>query len=674
MASPAFGTENDKYCTPNGPTWGEMDGPAHLPVRCMVTNLVHTPSPNRPTRVAPGGLEKGLRQAHCGDVLELEAGATYDGSNLIWPAHHCDDQHWITVRTSTPDRLLPPEGARMTPCWSGVASLPGRPPFACPPGGPQPLTANIVIRPPTMMKIQGDHYRLIGLQITRSPGGTDFTLVATAGGTKIIFDRLWVHGTATDETARGIWLSDSNQVAVIDSYFSDFHCVAMTGACVDSQAISGGSTTQAGYSHTWKIVDDFLEAAGESVIFGGGRAVDTPGDIEIRRNHLFKPMTWYPADPGYIGIKFIVKNNGELKNAQRVLFEGNIHENVWGGFSQNGTQMVITPKNQGGPRLPITRIVRSHGTVSVAVRDSGWGQVESGEQANIRDVADPSFDGLYTITVGNGNEFTYPQPNLPDASSNGGMAWMNLCPICKVQDVTVRDSYFTHSASGIAISNSLSDNGGPPANGGRYSLHDLIFDNMDVRWGNPFHTGKGGNLFAIHTDLGPNIPLLHDVIINHITGLQDSSPNNTHFMMIGAPATGPMRNFAFLNSIVFAGQYPVGGSGGGPANCAFQAPPVDLFQRCFSSAAAFTSNVIIGTPAMLPPSRWPRDNFFPSNPSAIEFVNFNGGIYGDYRLCHGQSEPASGCNKRSPYAGRATDGKDIGADVTTVKRSIAAVE
>ena len=30
------------------------------------------------------------------------------------------------------------------------------------------------------------------------------------------------------------------------------------------------------------------------------------------------------------------KNLFELKNAQRVLFEGNILENSWGGFSQRG--------------------------------------------------------------------------------------------------------------------------------------------------------------------------------------------------------------------------------------------------------------------------------------------------------------------------------------------------
>jgi len=65
-----------------------------------------------------------------------------------------------------------------------------------------------------------------------------------------------VHGTATDETTRGLALGGSTTVAVVDSYFNDFHCIAVTGACTDAQAISGGlgSLTQGPY----KINDNFL--------------------------------------------------------------------------------------------------------------------------------------------------------------------------------------------------------------------------------------------------------------------------------------------------------------------------------------------------------------------------------------------------------------------------------
>jgi hypothetical protein len=61
-------------------------------------------------------------------------------------------------------------------------------------------------------------------------------------------------------------------------------------------------------------------------------------------------MIWKPDQPGFVGSAtgnaFIVKNLFELKNAQRVLFEGNVLENVWGAFSQSGFAVLLTPANQ----------------------------------------------------------------------------------------------------------------------------------------------------------------------------------------------------------------------------------------------------------------------------------------------------------------------------------------
>jgi hypothetical protein len=97
--------------------------------------------------------------------------------------------------------------------------------------------------------------------------------------------------------------------AVVDSYLSDFHCVARSGACVDSQAVAGGIGDDD--TGPLKIVNNFLEASGECILLGGDRATKTPSDIEIRRNHLFRPMTWMKGQPGFVvgfdGNPFIVK-------------------------------------------------------------------------------------------------------------------------------------------------------------------------------------------------------------------------------------------------------------------------------------------------------------------------------------------------------------------------------
>jgi hypothetical protein len=199
-----------------------------------------------------------------------------------------------------------------------------------------------------------NHYRLIGLEVTRAEGGPPANLLVYTNhwgvADHIIFDRTWIHGTAQDEIKGGIQLAGDTFVAVLDSYFSDFHCIAKTGACVDSAAVSGGNGTNP--MGPYKIVNNFLEASGENIIFGGGHATYTPADIEIRHNHMFKPLIWMRGQAGFVsgadGSPFIVKNLFELKNAQRVLFEGNLLENNWGGFSQAGFGMLITAKNQAG--------------------------------------------------------------------------------------------------------------------------------------------------------------------------------------------------------------------------------------------------------------------------------------------------------------------------------------
>lgn len=108
----------------------------------------------------------------------------------------------------------------------------------------------------------------------------------------------------------------------------------------------------------YKIVNNFLEAAGENIIFGGAGGSLVPADIEIRRNHMFKPMIWLKGQPGFVGgasgSPFVVKNLFELKNAERLLFEANILENAWGGFSQRGWGVVLTPRGSWAAVQDIT--------------------------------------------------------------------------------------------------------------------------------------------------------------------------------------------------------------------------------------------------------------------------------------------------------------------------------
>lgn len=336
------------------PVSGNFDGPAELPRAYVQSDLAQTPAPGAVISVPKGGdFQQALNSAKCGDTIQLQAGATYTGQFHL-PAKSCDDNHWIIVRTSSPDSSLPAEHARMLPCYAGVNSLPGRPAFQCPSNGNVMAKIQFAASSsgPIIYDNGANHFRFIGLEITRTPNtGVVYNLIVRskqATADHIIFDRCWIHGTAQDETGRGVMMSGTRYLAVIDSYLSDFHCIAISGACGDSQAVAGGiGDTPMG---PFKIVNNYLEASGENILLGGDAATKTPADIEIRHNHLFKPMIWKAGQPGFIGGRngnpFIVKALFELKNAQRLLFEGNILDNDWGGFSQHGAAIGLGPKNQ----------------------------------------------------------------------------------------------------------------------------------------------------------------------------------------------------------------------------------------------------------------------------------------------------------------------------------------
>jgi hypothetical protein len=54
-----------------------------------------------------------------------------------------------------------------------------------------------------------------------------------------------------------------------------------------------------------------------------------PADVEMRRNHLVKPLSWKVDHPSYAGRHWTVKNLFEIKNGIRILVDGNLFENCW---------------------------------------------------------------------------------------------------------------------------------------------------------------------------------------------------------------------------------------------------------------------------------------------------------------------------------------------------------
>ena len=331
---------------------GNFDGPAELPRQTVSSALADTPAPGAVINVKSGGdLQAALNNAQCGETIQLQAGATFTGKFVV-PAKNCDNNHWIIIRTSSPDSALPAEGQRATPCYAGIASLPGRPPYNC--ANPSNVMAKVQYSSPGSGPFQfapgANFYRFIGLEVFH-PAGTFGPSQLVSGKSSydhVVVDRSWLHGAPQNETSNGVNLDGATNVAIVDSYFSDFHCIAVSGSCIDSHAVGGGtSDTQDG---PIKIQDNFLEASGEAVMFGGGEARFTPADIQITGNHFWKPWQWMQGSASFAGgadgHPFVVKNHLELKNAVRVLVEANLMENNWGGFTQAGYSLLLTPKNQ----------------------------------------------------------------------------------------------------------------------------------------------------------------------------------------------------------------------------------------------------------------------------------------------------------------------------------------
>ncbi|MGA8271643.1 MAG: putative Ig domain-containing protein [Candidatus Sulfotelmatobacter sp.] len=572
---------DNRYCAAgNTPDFGATsDGPAALPTACFYTALSATPSPGAVTAVAAGSdLQDVIDDAKCGDTLMLQAGAVWTVTQQIgFPDKGCNDSNWITIRTSASDAALPPEGTRMTPCYAGVSSLPGRPALSC--SSTENVLAKIQwggenLSGPIVFKDGATHYRFIGLEITKQKAGQFVEALASPSKNSsfdhVIFDRVWFHGDAADETTRGILLDGGTYVAVIDSYFTDFHCKSM-GMCSDAQALAGGNGSLP--IGTYKIVDNFLEASGESVIFGGSSGAYTPADIEIRRNHFFKPMTWLEGQPGFVGVRFVVKNHLEFKNAQRVLVEGNVMEDTWGGFSQAGFSVLVTPKNDGA------------------------------------------------------------------------------CSVCRVSDITIRYDTISHVGGGFQLADTISATGFYAKEGQRYSIHDVVVDDINAAK----YAGHG--VFAqVDTQVKTSdAPLLQNLTIDHVTAFPDAELLN-----IGGAVSPKMTNFSFTNSIVNSGEYPVW-STGGTTNCARPDVPLTVLDACFS-ALTFSGNIIIAPPKFYIPSRWPSDNSFAASAADVNFVNFNGGIGGNYEL-----------SPSSQYKGRDPLGKDPGADIAGILTQISGV-
>jgi hypothetical protein len=292
--------------------------------RSYVSTAVPAPTGRTIAVPAGGNLQAALDAAQPGDVVALAAGATFVGNFTLRAKSGAG---WVTVRTAASDGALPPAGTRVTPAHAAAL--------------PKILTPNSA---PALKTADGARrWRLLGLEISAVPTLTmNYTLVALGEGStalqtaasqlpgELVLERVYVHGHAKLHVRRCIGLNSAS-TAIVDSYVDECH--SNQG---DSQAIMGWNGPG-----PFKIVNNYLAAGHEVIDFGGptpGIAGLIPSDIEVRRNHLTRPLAWKGV--------WTVKNLFECKSCQRVLLEENVLENNWLG-AQPGFAIVLQGLTDG---------------------------------------------------------------------------------------------------------------------------------------------------------------------------------------------------------------------------------------------------------------------------------------------------------------------------------------
>jgi hypothetical protein len=581
-------------------------------------------------------LQAALDRAKPGDVITIEAGATLVGNFVLRDKGTSGPSDWITIRSSASDNL--PPGARVAPAHASFM--------------PKLVSPNE--QPVLRTEARAHHFRLIGIELTIAPEVMlSYGIVRLGDGEEkeigllpreIIIERCYIHGHALADVSRAVALNSAS-TEIIDSYLSDIH-----GIGFDTQAICGWNGPG-----PFKIINNYLEAAGENVLFGGADPKIpglVPEDIEFRRNDCSKPLSWQEgiiASPSGVtsGTSFSI--DGRLVAATTYYYR--VTARARAGYSTVAT-------SRASDEIAVTL---DAGLNSISI---GWNPIEHATGYRVYRTTDPPdletrswtyYDVTTTSLTDTGNVAGEANGSLPPTKAT---RWSvkNIFELKNARRVTIDGNLFENNwvdaQSGFAILITVRNQDGTAP----WSVtEDIRFTNNIVR-----HSAAGINILGqddIHaSDKAKRIEiknnLFHDIggarwggngRFLQITDSADVSLVNNTVIHTGNIITAygkPNSNFIFTNNLVPNNEYGVIGDGS-------QSGMITI--ENYLPESVFKKNVIVGGQSAL----YPKKNFFPRSFEEVGFIDL---AEGNYRLA-----------ATSAYKNAGVKGKDVGADLDAIE-------
>jgi hypothetical protein len=458
----------------------------------------------------------------------------------------------------------------------------------------------------------------------------------------IILDRCYIHGNATADVSRGIALNSAG-TQIVNSRISEIH-----GIGFDTQAIAGWNGPG-----PFKIVNNYLEAAGENVLFGGADpkiAGLVPSDIEFRGNHCSKPLSW---QEGILARPSGVTGNGAGTSGS--LMAGATYYYKISARGPAGYSTIATSSASDEIAVALAGDQTSANIVWNAVNDAT-------EYRVYRTTDQPSSSTrnweFYTTTSASSND-------IGDSAMSGGVPpesatrWSvkNLFELKNARRVVVEANLFENNwvdaQSGFAIQLTVrNQDGGAPWS----VVEDVVFAKNIVR-----HCAAGINLLG-RDDLHPSEQVKRVEISGNLFDDIGGSRwgNNGRFLQItdtidvkvdhntvfqtGNIITAygtPNQSFTFTNNIVPHNEYGIIGDGSSSGTL--------TLDRYFPTRV-LKKNVIVGGST----SRYPKKNFYPARLEDVGFVDQAGG---NYRLAD-----------MSQYKNAGTKDRDVGAEIDAIEK------